>query len=138
MTRDYKRNGTTTLFAVLNVLDGQVIGPCQQRHAHAEWLKFPRKIDRATPKGKTLHLIADNYATHKHPEVQKWLSRHRICARYLRLPDLDAWKCRLLARQLTRPHAPPDSRARTGDTLEHPCEMALIREPASKCYFGQR
>jgi hypothetical protein len=70
MTHDYKRHGTTTLFAALNVLDGQVIGQCQQRHTHAEWLKFLRKIDRETPKDKTLHLIADNYATHKHPVVQ--------------------------------------------------------------------
>ena len=76
MTHDYKRNGTTTLFAALNVLDGHVIAHCQQRHTHAEWLKFLRKIDRHTPKDKTLHLIADNYATHKHPAVQKWLVKH--------------------------------------------------------------
>ena len=76
MTHDYKRNGTTTLFAALNVLDGQVIGQCQQRHTHAEWLKFLKKIDRETPKDKTLHLIADNYATHKHPAVQDWLTTH--------------------------------------------------------------
>jgi transposase len=76
MTHDYKRNGTTTLFAALNVLDGQVIGQCQQRHTHAEWLKFLRKIDRETPKDKILHLIADNYATHKHPAVQDWLAKH--------------------------------------------------------------
>ncbi len=76
MTHDYKRHGTTTLFAALNVLDGQVIGQCQQRHTHAEWLKFLRKIDRETPKDKTLHLIADNYATHKHPVVQAWLVKH--------------------------------------------------------------
>jgi transposase len=76
MTHDYKRNGTTTLCAALNVLDGQGIGQCQQRHTHAQWLKFLRKIDRQTPKDKTLHLIADNYATHKHPNVQKWLSKH--------------------------------------------------------------
>ena len=76
MTHDYKRNGTTTLFAALNVLDGQVIGQCQKRHTHAEWLKFLRKIDRETPKDKTLHLIADNYATHKHPNVQQWLAKH--------------------------------------------------------------
>ena len=77
MTHDYKRHGTTTLFAALNVLDGQAIGQCQQRHTHAEWLKFLRKIDRETPKDKTLHLIADNYATHKHPAVQEWLAKHR-------------------------------------------------------------
>lgn len=76
MTHDYKRNGTTTLFAALNVLDGQVIAQCQQRHRHTEWLKFLRKIDRETPKEKTLHLIVDNYATHKHPAVQKWLDKH--------------------------------------------------------------
>ena len=76
MTHDYKRNGTTTLFAALNVLDGQVIGQCQQHHTHAEWLKFLKKIDRETPKDKTLHLIADNYATHKHPVVQEWLAKH--------------------------------------------------------------
>ena len=76
MTHDYKRHGTTTLFAALNVLDGKVIGQCQQRHTHAEWLKFLRQIDRETPKDKTLHLIADNYATHKHPAVQQWLARH--------------------------------------------------------------
>jgi len=81
MTHDYKRNGTTTLFAALNVLDGQVIAQCQQRHRHIEWLKFLRQIDRETPKDKTLHLIVDNYATHKHPAVQKWLASMRasIC-----------------------------------------------------------
>ena len=76
MTHDYKRNGTTTLFAALNVLDGQVIGQCQQHHTHVEWLKFLRQINRETPKDKTLHLIADNYATHKHPAVQEWLAKH--------------------------------------------------------------
>lgn len=70
------RNGTTTLFAALNVLNGQVIGECQQRHTHVEWLKFLKKINRETPKDKALHLIADNYATHKHPVVQEWLSKH--------------------------------------------------------------
>ncbi len=76
MTHDYKRNGTTTLFAALNVLDGHVIAQCQQRHRHSEWLKFLRQIDRETPKAKTLHLICDNYATHKHPVVEAWLIKH--------------------------------------------------------------
>lgn len=76
MTHDYKRNGTTTLFAALNVLDGQVIAQCQQRHRHSEWLRFLRKIDHETPRDKTLHLICDNYATHKHPNVQEWLEKH--------------------------------------------------------------
>lgn len=68
--------GKTTLFAALDILDGQIIGQCQQRHAHVGWLKFLKKIDRETPKDKTLHLIADNYATHKHPTVQEWLAKH--------------------------------------------------------------
>ncbi len=76
MTHDYKRHGTTTLFAALNVLDGTVIGQCQQRHRHIEWLKFLRQIDRETLKDKMLHLICDNYATHKHPKVQQWLKKH--------------------------------------------------------------
>jgi len=77
VTHDYKRHGTTTLFAALNTLDGSVISMCQPRHRHTEWLKFLRLIDRRTPKHLTLHLIADNYATHNHPEVQKWLAKHR-------------------------------------------------------------
>lgn len=76
MTHDYKRNGTTTLFAALNVIDGQVIAQCQQRHRHEEWIRFLRQINRETPKEKTLHLICDNYATHKHPNVQAWLEKH--------------------------------------------------------------
>lgn len=75
-THDYKRNGTTTLFAALNVLDGSVISQCQARHRHTEWLKFLKQIDRETPKDKTLHLICDNYATHKHPTVLKWMAKH--------------------------------------------------------------
>lgn len=77
MTHDYKRNGTTTLFAALNILNGQVIGTCMQRHRHQEWLKFLRLIDQSTPSNKQIHLIADNYSTHKHPKVKAWLARHR-------------------------------------------------------------
>lgn len=76
MTHDYKRHGTATLFAALNSLDGTVIGMCQERHRHQEWLKFLRVIDYVTPADKQLHLIADNYATHKHAKVQRWLKRH--------------------------------------------------------------
>jgi len=76
MTHDYKRNGTATLFAALNTLDGTVISMCDDRHRHQEWLKFLRVIDAVTPSDKELHLIADNYASHKHPKVQKWLARH--------------------------------------------------------------
>ena len=77
MTHDYKRHGTTTLFAALNIADGQVIGTCMDQHRHQEWLKFLRLLDRTTPQAKQLHLIADNYATHKHPKVQRWLGRHK-------------------------------------------------------------
>jgi hypothetical protein len=77
MTHDYKRHGTTTLFAALNIADGQVIGACMDQHRHQEWLKFLRLVDRTTPPDQQLHLIADNYATHKHPKVQRWLGRHK-------------------------------------------------------------
>ena len=76
MTHDYKRNGTATLFAAMNTLDGTVISMCDDRHRHQEWLKFLRVIDYVTPSSQELHLIADNYATHKHPKVQRWLARH--------------------------------------------------------------
>lgn len=77
MTHDYKRNGTTTLFAALNVLTGAVIGQCLPRHRHEEFLKFLRAIDREVPKGLAVHLVLDNYATHKHPDVARWLGRHK-------------------------------------------------------------
>lgn len=76
MTHDYKRNGTATLFAALDTLDGRVISMCDDRHRHQEWLRFLRIIDNQTPKDKQVHLIVDNYATHKHPLVQRWLQRH--------------------------------------------------------------
>ena len=76
MTHDYKRNGTTTLFAALNVLDGQVVGRNMQRHRHQEFIRFLNVIERDVPAGKTIHVILDNYATHKHPKVKAWLSRH--------------------------------------------------------------
>jgi transposase len=76
MTHDYKRHGTTTLFAAMSTLDGAVISRCAQRHRHTEWLDFLRQIDRETPKEKKLHLICDNYATHKHPKVKEWLEKH--------------------------------------------------------------
>ena len=76
MTHDYKRHGTTTLFAALNVLTGNVIGQCMPRHRHQEWLTFLKTIDREVPKDLAIHLILDNYATHKHPDVIKWLDGH--------------------------------------------------------------
>src|SRR5579863_9715024 len=77
MTHDYKRNGTTTLFAALNTATGEVYGLCQERHRHLEWLKFLRLIDETVPAEKQIHIICDNYATHKHPRVQRWLDRHK-------------------------------------------------------------
>ena len=76
MTHDYKRNGTTTLFAALNVLDGTVIGSNMQRHRHQEFIRFLNTIESSVPAGKLIHAILDNYATHKHPSVRAWLARH--------------------------------------------------------------
>jgi len=76
MTHDYIRHGTTTLFAALSTLDGKVISTCMPRHRHQEWIKFLNLIDQRTPAEKQLHLIVDNYATHKHPKVKAWLKRH--------------------------------------------------------------
>jgi transposase len=76
MTHDYRRNGTTTLFAALNLLDGNVIGDCLPRHRHQEFIRFLKKIDAETPSHLDLHLIVDNYGTHKHPRVKNWVDRH--------------------------------------------------------------
>ena len=76
MTHDYKRHGTTTLFAALNVLDGTVIGRNMQRHRHQEFIRFLNAIEAQVPTRKAIHAIVDNYATHKHPKVRAWLARH--------------------------------------------------------------
>src|SRR5262249_43001049 len=76
MTHDYIRNGTITLFAALNVLEGKVIGRCMQRHRHQEFICFLNAIEAEVPAGKIVHVIVDNYATHKHPKVKGWLTRH--------------------------------------------------------------
>ncbi len=75
-THDYIRHGTTTLFAALDVLEGTVIGRCMQRHRHEEFLRFLNTIEAAVPAGKLIHVILDNYGTHKHPKVRAWLARH--------------------------------------------------------------
>ena len=77
MTHDYKRNGTTTLFAAIEMTEGRLIGTCMSKHRHQEWIKFLKQIDTETPADLDLHLVVDNYATHKHPKVQTWLKRHR-------------------------------------------------------------
>jgi transposase len=76
MTHDYKRHGTTTLFAALNVLDGAVVGRCMQQHRHQEFIRFLNAIEKEVPAGKIVHAILDNYGTHKHPKVRAWLTRH--------------------------------------------------------------
>jgi transposase len=76
VTHDYKRNGTTTLFAALDVLDGKVIGRCMQRHRHQEFIRFLNAIEREVPAGKIVHVVLDNYGAHKHPKVRAWLGRH--------------------------------------------------------------
>ena len=77
MTHDYKRNGTTSLFAAMNVADGRIIGTCMKRHRHQEWLRFLNRIKHSVPEDKDVHLICDNYATHKHPKVKAWFGRNK-------------------------------------------------------------
>ena len=88
MTHDYKRHGTTTLFAALNVLDGTVIGRNMQRHRHQEFIRFLNAIEAQVPVQKSIHAIVDNYATHKHPKVRQWLARH------------PRWNARCLCREI--------------------------------------
>ena len=76
LTHDYKRNGTTTMFAALNTLDGSIIGTCMPKHRHQEWIRFLNQIKRSVPKDKQIHIICDNYATHKHQKVVNWLKRN--------------------------------------------------------------
>jgi transposase len=76
MTHDYKRHGTTTLFAALDVVEGKVIGRCMQRHRHQEFIRFLNAVEAEIPVGKIIHVVLDNYATHKHPKVKAWLARH--------------------------------------------------------------
>ena len=77
MTHDYKRNGTTTLFAAIDMAEGKVISTCMDKHRHQEWIKFLNLIDRETPAELDIHLIVDNYTTHKHQKVKNWLKRHK-------------------------------------------------------------
>jgi len=90
MTHDYKRNGTTTLFAAIELAQGRIIAECMPRHRHQEWIAFLKKIDRETPAELDLHLIVDNYATHKHPKVQAWLKRHKRLHMHF-IPTSSSW-----------------------------------------------
>lgn len=90
LTHDYKRNGTTTLFAAIELAEGRIISECMPRHRHQEWIKFLKKIDAETPPDLDLHLIVDNYSTHKHPRVRNWLKRHaRFHIHYI--PTSSSW-----------------------------------------------
>ena len=90
MTHDYKRNGTTTLFAALELLQGRVVGQCYERHRHQEFLKFLKRLDQEFPGDIPLHLVMDNYGTHKHPRVQSWLKRHpRVVSHFV--PTSSSW-----------------------------------------------
>jgi len=90
MTHDYKRNGTTTLFAAIELAEGRIIAECMPQHRHQEWLKFLKKIDAETPSDLDLHLIVDNYATHKHPKVKAWLKRNKRFHMHF-IPTSSSW-----------------------------------------------
>lgn len=90
MTHDYKRHGTSTLFAALEVSSGKVIGECKKRHRHQEFLGFLKRVNDETPKGKELHIIVDNYSTHKHQKVQNWLKRNKRVTLHF-IPTSSSW-----------------------------------------------
>lgn len=90
MTPDYKRNGTTTLFAALEIAQGQVVGQCYARHRHQEFLKFLQRLDTEFPRDLKLHIVMDNYGTHKHPRVQRWLQRHERFVPHF-IPTSSSW-----------------------------------------------
>jgi len=122
-THDYKRNGTTTLFAALSMLDGKVIGDCMPRHRHQEFIRFLKKIDNETPAGLDLHLIVDNYGTHKHPRVNSWLSRHQRFHLHF-IPTSSSWlnMVERWFREIT------DKRIRRGTFKSVPDLIAAIKE----------
>ena len=123
MTHDYKRHGTTTLFAALSMLDGKVIGDCMPRHRHQEFLRFLKKIDLETPPELGLHLIVDNYGTHKHPRVKSWLGRHpRVHLHFI--PTSSSWLnlVERWFRELT------DKRIRRGSFGSVPSLIAAIKD----------
>ena len=123
MTHDYKRNGTTTLFAALSLLDGKVIGDCMPRHRHQEFIRFLKKIDAETPPEVDLHLIVDNYGTHKHPRVKSWLRRHpRFHLHFI--PTSSSWLnlVERWFREIT------DKRIRRGNFANVPALIAAIKD----------
>lgn len=89
LTHDYKRNGTSTLFAALNVFTGEVIGECKQKHRHQEFLAFLNTVKKQTPEDMDLHIIVDNYSTHKHQKVKNWLKRNKVTLHFI--PTSSSW-----------------------------------------------
>src|SRR6266568_1406705 len=128
MTHDYKRNGTTTLFAALSMLDGKVIGDCMPRHRHQEFIRLLNKIDAETPSHLDLHLIVDNYSTHKHLNVRRWLERHPRFHMHF-IPTSSSWlnMVERFFRELT------DKRIRRGSFQNVPELIAAI-EDYLKCH----
>ncbi len=129
MTHDYKRHGTTTLFAALSVLDGTVIGRCMQRHRHREFIRFLNAVEREVPAGKLIHSVLDNYATHKHPKVLAWLSRHPRWTFHF-TPTSASWLNAVenfFRAQWTPKTVPLDQIRRTypGQTRPPPCTICL-------------
>jgi transposase len=126
MTHDYKRNGTTTLFAALELLEGKVIGQCYQRHRHQEFLRFLRHLDREFPATRSLHLVIDNYGTHSHPAVKAWLTRHpRFVVHFVPtscswLNLIERWLRELTSKRIRRDSFPsvPDLIAAIAEFLE--------------------
>ena len=108
MTHDYKRNGTTTMFAALNTMDGSVIGTCMPKHRHQEWIRFLNQIKRSVPKDKQIHIICDNYATHKTKEIKAWLARrpryhiHFTPTSASWINQVERWFAELTRKQLKR------------------------------------
>lgn len=126
LTHDYKRNGTTTLFAALEVLHGRVVGQCFQRHRHQEFLRFLRRLDEEFPAPTALHLVLDNYGTHKHPKVKAWFDRHpRFVPHFIPtssswLNMVERWFALLSTKAISRGSFPstPDLKRAIADFLE--------------------
>ena len=126
MTHDYKRNGTTTLFAALDILDGKVIGRCMQRHRHQEFIRFLNTVERAVQADKAVHVVLDNYATHKHPRVRAWLTRHPRFTFHFTPTScswanaVEGWFAKLTRQRLKRGSSPQSSSFRLPSTASSP------------------
>jgi transposase len=145
MTHDYKRHGTTTLFAALDVKSGRVIGECQPRHRAKEFLKFLRRIDRHVPKAREVHLVLDNYATHKTPEVTAWLAKHPRFRMHFTLFQLHGAAARRntspptsSGRRTMRPTPRQSPRPRRGRTCVSSSPKAPNSRPAPWCSASAR